>query len=353
VFGYILVHAPIKWHIQIETSLDVLASSLIDHTPSDTEMLGSIEEITFKGIPIEDAKQLLPSLQKSVIKLVYLTLPMPTSTILTYDYSFLTNLQSVGLNILMKQENYRLYQALRTIQQLTELDLFISPEVDITLEEFQALSDLITCSCTLKSISLNHHGSSLQQWSSMAEFSVQELIQVVLSSSTVTAFTTNIVFVTNIVPKKLESINILSNISTTRVRLLNCLCCAAMMCREPSMKHLKCISPPVFDVPAELLRDFFTLLNASLHCNPAMKMVDVGFIQHTTTSISTLSRAFSQDPDTLQQNLKRSTSLCDLTLVKFRYFPHHHQSCPDLSELQSLHTMHPLLCKQYLSPSQY
>jgi hypothetical protein len=32
---------------------------------------------------------------------------------------------------------------------------------------------------------------------------------------------------------------------------------------------------------------------------------------------------------------------------------HHHLSCPDLSELQSLHTMHPLLCKQYLSPSQY
>jgi hypothetical protein len=121
VFGYILVHAPIKWHIQIETSLDVLASSLIDHTPSDTEMLGSIEEITFKGIPIEDAKQLLPSLQKSVIKLVYLTLPMPTSTILTYDYSFLTNLQSVRLQILTKQDNYRLYQALRRIRHLTEL----------------------------------------------------------------------------------------------------------------------------------------------------------------------------------------------------------------------------------------
>jgi hypothetical protein len=135
------------------------------------------------------------------------------------------------------------------------------------------------------------------------------------------------------------------------VRLLKCLCCMAMMCREPSMKHLNISSDTFAELPTESLRDFFTLLNASLHCNPAMERVHVGLIARTTTSISTLSRALSQDPDTAQQNLKRSISLCDLTtvsnLMKFRRHSWHQcrQSCPDLSELQSLHTMHPLLCE--------
>lgn len=41
VFGYILVHAPIKWRISPQTSFDVLVSSIVEHTPCG-EILGQL-----------------------------------------------------------------------------------------------------------------------------------------------------------------------------------------------------------------------------------------------------------------------------------------------------------------------
>jgi hypothetical protein len=177
VFGCILVHAPIKWSIRVETSLYVLVSSLTEHTSSGTKILGSIEELSMCNIPMEEIQQLPPSLQKDVIKLRCHGWHMPTSTILTYDYSFLSNLQSIDLD-------------------------FVG--VEITLEGIQALSDLITCSCTLQSVSLGIYFPF--PWS-LAQFRLRELGHAVLSSSTVTVFATDTLFVTNTVPKMLEYIH--------------------------------------------------------------------------------------------------------------------------------------------------
>ena len=65
-----------------------------------------------------------------------------------------------------------------------------------------------------------------------------------------------------------------------------------------------------------------------------------------------------KDPDILRGNLKRSKSLCDLTTLEevgalsvfVRYKPietdYYGGSCPNLSELQSVQTMHPKLYHQ-------
>ena len=137
----------------------------------------------------------------------------------------------------------------------------------------------------------------------------------------------------------------LINLHETPVRLLKLLCRMAMLCRGTSMKDLVIVNTVEY-VPAKIIPDFFTLINASLHCNPAMERLTLPLTPTlTTTLVSTMSHALCQDPDTAQQNLKRSTSLCDLTTVGQSLVTpvRRRQSCPDLFELQSLHTMHPLL----------
>ena len=43
VFGYTLVHAPVQWELNADAELlDVLASSVMDHLPSDGKIAGSI-----------------------------------------------------------------------------------------------------------------------------------------------------------------------------------------------------------------------------------------------------------------------------------------------------------------------
>ena len=42
VFGYALVHAPVKWELNVSTSCDALVSSLTDHAPPTGNVLGSI-----------------------------------------------------------------------------------------------------------------------------------------------------------------------------------------------------------------------------------------------------------------------------------------------------------------------
>ena len=46
VFGYALVHAPVKWVLTVSTSCDALVSSLTDHAPPNGNILGSIVKLT-------------------------------------------------------------------------------------------------------------------------------------------------------------------------------------------------------------------------------------------------------------------------------------------------------------------
>ncbi len=46
VFGYILVHSPISWVVNITPSLEILISGLEDHTNSDHKILGSISKLS-------------------------------------------------------------------------------------------------------------------------------------------------------------------------------------------------------------------------------------------------------------------------------------------------------------------
>ncbi len=62
VFGYILVHAPIRWRATISTSSDMLVSSLKDHESSRTKILGSISElILLKELSEHSKRNNLPS----------------------------------------------------------------------------------------------------------------------------------------------------------------------------------------------------------------------------------------------------------------------------------------------------
>lgn len=45
-FGYVLVHAPIQWHLTIsDTRFDILTSSVLDHIGSGSRVQGSIVDL--------------------------------------------------------------------------------------------------------------------------------------------------------------------------------------------------------------------------------------------------------------------------------------------------------------------
>ncbi len=46
VFGYILVHAPISWEVNIDPSLEMLISSLAEYASPGHKILGSISTLS-------------------------------------------------------------------------------------------------------------------------------------------------------------------------------------------------------------------------------------------------------------------------------------------------------------------
>ena len=59
-FGYVLVHAPIQWHLDCRVPFDILASSLSDHASSIDKIQGSIVELAQMLKDVDPRLQLFP-----------------------------------------------------------------------------------------------------------------------------------------------------------------------------------------------------------------------------------------------------------------------------------------------------
>ena len=135
------------------------------------------------------------------------------------------------------------------------------------------------------------------------------------------------------------------------------LSCQADYCRAPSVQSLDLYTGGYkfeYSLPPRMYCNFLSILNHSFHCNSAIKRLKLRFcdfepLRHS----SVLSQALQKDPNMLLSKNRRSNSLCDLAtpdLVTrersvFSLYEKSH-SCPDLLELQSLRTLHPLLDEQ-------
>lgn len=149
VFGYILVHAPIKWRISPQTSFDVLVSSIVEHTPCG-EILGSIGALRLLNFPIRTELEQLP--QSFCENITELHVTLASSSMLVYDS--LPNLQKLNLRrIYPDQDDYKLYQTLSIISQLKELTLDLTGGV--TMKGVQELSLSIARCSTLKYVDLH------------------------------------------------------------------------------------------------------------------------------------------------------------------------------------------------------
>ncbi len=193
----------------------------------------------------------------------------------------------------------------------------------------------------------------------------RSIIMNALSCSTVTEFATNIPFVTAKFPTNMRNVRIeirsLHNWpctvnSTTGISKF--IFSIADLCEVSSMESLSLIMYLYMELSLapQIYCNFLAILNNSLHCNPAMNSVSLSFCHFEPLKNSTiLSRALQRDSDILRSSIRRSKSICDLTtprlLSKKRLGSSilRSHSCPDLSELQSLRTLHPLLDKELFS----
>ncbi len=135
-------------------------------------------------------------------------------------------------------------------------------------------------------------------------------------------------------------------------QLVDCLCYVADLCKMPSMRSLE-INIATDDL---VLDTFLVMLNHSLHCNPSFTNFP---LWESYSPSPNFSSALRTHPSLL--SWKRSKSLSDLSTIgqessdatksafwnRDYYFSMGGKclSCPDLLEMQSLHTMHPLLHK--------
>ena len=233
-FGYVLVHAPIQWHLHILSSLpfNILASSLSDHASSIDKIQGSIVGLRIEMLNDVDPRlQLLPKcllhsittmqFQGQVTASVFLKLPLHQ-----------INMQNIALYLSDSndQDDYLLYELLRHFKIKT-LKLEFR---HITLMGIQELSTTLSSSCTIEDVTLKCYNHDLS-------LKLSGLVETALSCSTLKFLRTNIPF--HILPTRhhIETMAFTANpefTSPAPAALLDCLLCIAEMCRMQSMKAL-------------------------------------------------------------------------------------------------------------------
>ena len=134
-------------------------------------------------------------------------------------------------------------------------------------------------------------------------------------------------------------------------RTFDCLCCVAHLCKRMSWKSLN-MKSYCFPTP-ETLHPFVSMLNNSLHNSQSIEHLTLHFTSQQRQEaqpvypryLHSLASALRKDQSLPHLNLRRSESLhnlatdvCDRPLSLHRSY-----SCPDLLELESLHSLHPLL----------
>ena len=262
-FGYVLVHAPIQWHLcYSRVPFDILASSLSDHASSIDKIHGSIVQLLIQMLNVVDPRlQLLPKCLLHSITTCFFSLHLYVTTkVLLKWLPNMINIQSITLilaNINIDKDDYLLYELLRQFK-IKELELEFR---HITLMGIQELSTTLS---TIENVTLKCHNPDLS-------LKLSGLVEAALSCSTVKYLQTDIPF--HILPTHhhIETMvfKVNPNFTTlTPAALLDCLLCIAEMCRVQSMKALHVF---IFKtIPPQDYVSFLCVLNNSLHQNPSM-----------------------------------------------------------------------------------
>ncbi len=398
-FGYVLVHAPIKWNlISYPTAFEALLSSLTHHVGPDNNILGSIgpslilrSEVNPHSFPIE-------KLPKNVcLSINHLSLTI--NAFLSFDgfitgLSVLHNLSSVNIELHTCQQDFLLFKAFRKLKNLRKVELqFHSCEV--TTEGEKELLNFFTNNESLEDVKIYFFSMKSERnikSSSKCTF-VKSLIKGVLSLSTITSFTTNVPFLSTKFPCSLKELRfeILTGEWSrknayfyTTAEISHCIFCISELCKKSSLKLVSITekgktfhgfmewksifnNPYYFFSPSpRIYSNFLSILNKSLHANSTIETLELNFCNiKPLNNIDLISHAVRRDPSNCM-NIRRSKSLSDLLVPfvsKLITLPRRYMrklkrlpksklfslakscSCPDLLELESLCTLYPLLHK--------
>ena len=265
-FGYVLVHAPIQWHLNYtRVPFDILASSLSDHASSIDQIQGSIVGLNFQMVNNVDPRpQLLPkcllhSINSMTCLLNLKEQDLVSASVLLKWLPNVINMQNITLYLIERivKDDYLLYELLRQFK-IKKLELEFH---HITLMGIQELSTTLSSSCTIEKVTLKCYNPDLS-------LKLSGLVEAALSCSTVKYLHTNIPF--HILPTHhhIETMVFTDITTATPTTLLDCLLCIAEMCRVQSMKELHV---SVFEtIPPQDYASFLCVLNDSLHQNPSM-----------------------------------------------------------------------------------
>ena len=264
-FGYVLVHAPIQWHLYYYSRVpfDVLASSLSDHAASIDKIQGSIVGLTIEMLNDVDPRlQLFPKcLLHSITTMECLFIGPVTASALLKWLPNVINMQNIALTFSNRivKDDYLLYKLLRHFK----IKILVLIFDHITLMGIQELSTTLSSSSIIEKVTLKCSNPDLS-------LKLSGLVEAALSYSTVKSLHTDIPF--HILPThhQIETMlfEVNPNFSTpTPAALLDCLLCVAEMCRVQSMKELY-----VEAIPPQDYASFLCVLNNSLHQNPSMHL---------------------------------------------------------------------------------
>ena len=275
-FGYVLVHAPIKWHLsntRVPPSFDILAFSLSDHAASSIDQIqGSIVGLTIEYEYVDLRLPLLPKcLLHSIITMSCCFRGDVIPSVVLKWLPNLINMQNISIffqNNFLQDDDYLLYEMLRHFP-IKDLNLCFEY---ITYEGIQELSTFLSSSNTIKKVRLDFYNYNGRMYN---DFSLSRLIEAALSSSTVISLRTNIPFHILHVPTHHHLKTMIFDIDYHEVEgILSCLLNIAEICKEKYMKILRVLASDN-DIPPEDYVDFLCVLNDSLHQNPSMRQLDI------------------------------------------------------------------------------
>jgi hypothetical protein len=367
-FGYVLVHAPIQWHLVVaDTSFNILISSLSNHMGS-SGVRGSIIVLRMDSvIPPYYSPNIgvLPQyLLQHVIELRFQYTSNISIALLSKGIPALTNLQTISLKnrgYQICKDDYLLYRSLRSCASLQRLEIIF---VYISDQGIAELSNTLAGSSKLSLVRLiysryEHYSQIFREILNGGyhefsyEYKIHMLVDAALSCSSLQSLATNIPFDTrNEVRAPLEHLLFLStpiHYHHYAVPITTCLVRIADICKLSSMKTLwvayngyrECLF-----LPRQRYCDFLTVLNNSLHLNMSMHAVRVDSRVLTLFNRDILFEALSQNPQKMRQ---KSNSLPHLN-VQTKYGIGLARglsrtiSCP---ALHTLNYLHPLLDRAF------
>ena len=350
VFGYALVHAPVKWRASVSIPLDPLLSSLADHALPGVKIMGSIQSLELRVEPDASLKlELLPKcLQHSVftINIIFLDSDYKARTTRSILRQFAVQRNRYADMYFdpraMCKNDYELYRPLQKFLKLKKLELHF---YKMTIKGMLELCKSIANHPTLEEIILT------RDWNvpPFLEYSFGLLVKAALSCPSIKYLSlSGLLFQTlrsNITTNVRHlSLSVQPRYSLTS--LWECLYCIANLCKLPSVKTLILL---LHFQRVGIFCNFIAALNNALHSNPSIEELRGSLSIFPSIQHSTMSHALQKHPDILQLNLRKSKSLGDVSTsavdeVWFLRNPlQRSSSCPDLLEMHSLHRIHPLL----------